>query len=406
MGSLQQLRQLNRQRLLEELRRAGAGDRATLAQRTGLSRTTVSALINECLAAGVILEEAERPVANRRGRRTGRLRLNPLAGAVVGADFGHRHLRVAVADLAACIVAEDAIELDVDADPAAALDAAACLVQQLLAQAQVSDDRVLGIGMGLPAPIDRSSGTVGASSILPAWTGVRAGEEITRRLGLPVRLENDANLGALSEFTYGAGRTVSDLVYVKVASGIGTGLVLEGALHTGAAGLAGELGHVRVVDDGLVCRCGNRGCLETVASATALTRALQPTHGAELTTADVLRLAAEGDSQVVAVLQSAGRHLGRVLSLLCNAIDPAVVVIGGELGAGSALLRKAVAAELRRSALDHGGTVPVEAATLGARAELLGALAVALSEPAWLADAGLVSLDDGAGIRGDAVVAS
>jgi predicted NBD/HSP70 family sugar kinase len=394
MGSLQQLRKLNRQRLLEELRRAGAGDRAALAQHTGLSRTTVSALVNECLADGVILEEAERPVANRRGRRTGRLRLNPLAGAVVGADFGHRHLRVAVADLTALIVAEEAIDLDVDADPEAALDAAASLVTRLLAEAGVTNSRVLGIGMGLPAPIDRSSGTVGASSILPAWAGIRPGEAITQRLGFPVRLENDANLGALSEFTYGAGRTVSDLVYVKVASGIGAGLVLEGALHSGAAGLAGELGHVRVVDDGFVCRCGNRGCLETVASAGALTRA----HGSDLGAAEILRLAAGGDAHAAAVVQSAGRHLGRALALLCNAIDPAVVVIGGELGAGSALLRRTVAGELRRSALDHGGRIPVEAATLGERAELLGALALALSEPAWLAGAGLVSLDGAAAV--------
>jgi predicted NBD/HSP70 family sugar kinase len=372
MGSLQQLRRLNRQRLLEELRRAGAGDRAALAEQTGLSRTTVSALVNECLADGVIVEDAERPAANRRGRRTGRLRLNPLAGAVVGVDFGHRHLRVGVADLTARIVAEDALDLDVDADPEAALDAAASLVNRLLGEADVSAGRVLGVGMGLPAPIDRASGTVGASSILPAWTGVRPGEALSQRLGLPVRLENDANLGALSEFTYGAGRTVSDLVYVKVATGIGAGLVLDGALHTGASGLAGELGHVRVVDHGLVCRCGNRGCLETVASAAALAR----TDGADV--------------------QSAGRHLGRALALLCNAIDPAVVVIGGELGAASAPLRKAVAAELRRSALDHGGRIPVEAATLGERAELLGALALALSEPAWLADAGLVSLDGAA----------
>jgi predicted NBD/HSP70 family sugar kinase len=394
MGSLQQLRKLNRQRLLEELRRAGAGDRAGLAHHTGLSRTTVSALVNECLADGVILEEAERPVANRRGRRTGRLRLNPLAGAVVGADFGHRHLRVAVADLTALIVAEEAIDLDVDADPEAALDAAASLVTRLLAEAGVTDGRVLGIGMGLPAPIDRSSGTVGASSILPAWAGIRPGEAITQRLGFPVRLENDANLGALSEFTYGAGRTVSDLVYVKVASGIGAGLVLEGVLHSGAVGLAGELGHVRVVDDGFVCRCGNRGCLETVASAGALIRA----HGSDLGAAEILRLAAEGDARAAAVVQSAGRHLGRALALLCNAIDPAVVVIGGELGAGSALLRRTVAGELRRSALDHGGRIPVEAATLGERAELLGALALALSEPAWLAGAGLVSLDGAAAV--------
>ena len=185
-------------------------------------------------------------------------------------------MRVALADLAASVLAERRVDLDVDAGPGAALDAGAALVSEVLSAARFPRDRVLGLGMGLPGPIDRADGNVGPSSILAKWTGLAPAQELSRRLGLPVRLENDANLGALGEFLYGAGREAGDMVYVKVSSGVGAGLVLEGSLHTGATGFAGELGHVVVVPDGVLCRCGNRGCLETVASTVALKRRLDP----------------------------------------------------------------------------------------------------------------------------------
>ena len=119
--------------------------------------------------------------------------------------------------------------------------------------------------------------------ILPDWTGLNAGAELSRRLDLPVAVDNDANLGALAEVSLGAGRGLTDVIYVMVSSGIGSGLILGGRLHRGATGFAGELGHVFVVEKGAVCRCGNRGCLETVASTDALLELLRPAHGAELT---------------------------------------------------------------------------------------------------------------------------
>jgi predicted NBD/HSP70 family sugar kinase len=392
MGSLKELRELNRLRLLEELRRAEVADRAELARRTGLSRTTVSALVADCLSRAVIVEEPEREIANRRGRRTSRLRLNPLAGAVLGVDFGHRHVAVAVADLASTVLAERRIDLDVDGEPAAALDGACALAADVLAASGAERPRVLGVGMGLPAPIESATGTVGASSILPAWAGMRPGHELSQRLGLPARVENDANLGALGEFVYGAGRDVTDMVYVKVSTGVGAGLVLEGALHTGSAGLAGELGHVRVVENGALCRCGNRGCLETVASATALVRALEPVHGGGLTIARLLELAARDDAAATRALAEAGRFVGGALAALCTTLNPAAVVIGGDLGAGSDTLVGAIRDELTASALARTGGVPVQRAILGGRAELLGAIALALMEPAWLKGAGLVAM--------------
>ena len=129
--------------------------------------------------------------------------------------------------------------------------------------------------------------------ILPGWAGLNAADELSERLEMPVAVDNDANLGALAEVSFGAGRGLTDVIYVMVSSGIGAGIVLGGRLHRGATGLAGELGHVLVRPDGAVCRCGNRGCLETVASTDALLDLLRPTHGADLTVRDLVELVAE-----------------------------------------------------------------------------------------------------------------
>ena len=397
MASLQQLREFNRLRLLEVLRCEGPLDRAELVRQTGLSRATVSALVSDCLSRGVIVEDVERTVADGRGRRSARLRLDPSAGTAVGVDFGHRHVRVAVADLASTVLTERRVDLDVDGGAAAALDAAATLVSEVLTEAGVDRGRVLGVGMGLPGPIDRRTGTVGSASILVGWSGLHPGDELSRRLDLPVRLENDANLGALGEFVYGAGREAADMVYVKIASGVGAGLILEGALHTGATGIAGELGHVAVVPDGALCRCGNRGCLETVASTTALLRRLEPIHGPGLTTQRLLELADGDDRDATIAVTEAGRFVGRALGALCTALNPATIVVGGDLGAVCGPLLVAIGAELRRTAVQGARKIPVRQAILADRAEVLGAIALALAEPDWLRRSGLVALSGGDG---------
>src|SRR3954449_5020680 len=259
LGALEALREGNRARLVDALRRSGTASRADLARATGLSRSTVSSLVADLQERGVVAERGDD--RTRAGRPGMLLALDPSAGAAVGVDFGHSHLRVAVADLSSTVLAERLEALDVDHRADEALDRAVQLVDAVLAEAGVARERVLGAGMGLPGPIDRRTGTVGSSVILPGWAGVRAGEAMSARLGLPVAVDNDANLGALAEIAVGAGRGLDDVVYVKIASGIGAGLVLGGRLHHGATGVAGELGHVQVRPDGAVCRCGNRGCL-------------------------------------------------------------------------------------------------------------------------------------------------
>jgi predicted NBD/HSP70 family sugar kinase len=387
------LRDRNRLRVVDALRRTGPATRADIAAASGLSRATVSGLVAELLDAGLVAERKE-DGAGRTGRPPVLLALDPSAGAAVGIDFGHRHLRVAVADLAAQVRAERRVELDVDhADAGPALDTAAELVEDAAADAGFGHDALLGCGLGLPGPVDRATGTVGSTVILPGWAGLRAAEEMSRRLRLPVSVDNDANLGALAEMAYGAARGARDLVYVKVASGIGAGVVVGGRVHHGARGLAGELGHVHGDGDGRVCRCGNRGCLETVAAAPALLALLRESHGDDLTVAAILELASAGDLGTRRVLTDAGRAIGRALADACNLLNPELVVVGGELGlAGDALL-DGVQESLANFALPAAAeAVRVRAGVLGERAEVLGALALVIADTENLRSSGLSAL--------------
>jgi predicted NBD/HSP70 family sugar kinase len=226
---------------------------------------------------------------------------------------------------------------------------------------------------------------------------VVAGDELERRLGLPVTVENDANLGALGEALFGAGRDAGELVYLKISSGIGAGIVVGGRIHHGAGGTAGEIGHVLVDEGGLVCRCGNRGCLETVAATPRLIEQLRRTHGSGLTAADMIEQAAQGDPGCRRVIADAGAHIGRAVATLCNLLNPARIVVGGDLSAAADLLLEPLRAAVRRYALPSAADdVDVVAGVLGEQAEVRGALALAIGE----ADRALVQATGGVAAPG------
>jgi predicted NBD/HSP70 family sugar kinase len=234
--------------------------------------------------------------------------------------------------------------------------------------------------MGLPGPVDVRTGTVGSSVILPGWAGLRAGAELARRLELPVEVDNDANLGARAEVAYGAGRGYSDVVYVKAASGIGAGIVLGGRLHRGVTGIAGEVGHVQVRSEGDVCRCGNRGCLETIASMGALLALLRPAHG-DLGVKGLLQLLDASDFGARRVVNDAGRAIGRVLADVANTLNPEAIVVGGELSSAGAPLLDGIRESVDRYAQPGvAESVRVVPGELGERAELLGALALVVQD--------------------------
>jgi predicted NBD/HSP70 family sugar kinase len=379
-GSLASLRRLNRGRVIDALREHGLISRAEIARRTGLSRSTVSSLVSELQSDGLVVEREEPGAAH--GEQGGRppilLSFDASAGAALGIDFGHSHVRVAVSDLSSNILAERTAPLDTDHAAHEGLDAALELIGEALDEAGVERSRVIGAGLGLPGPVDQIDGVIGSSAILPGWVGVAAGEEMRRRLDVPVSVDNDANLGALAELTHGAGRGATDLVYLKLSSGIGAGLILGGRLYRGAGGVAGELGHVLVEPEGAVCRCGNRGCLETAASTGALLDVLRRSHG-ELTVAEMLRLARDGDLGCRRVIADAGRRVGSAAAFVFNLLNPQRLVVGGDLAEAGDLLLDGVRSSLRLAALpaaaEHAAVVR---GVLGERAQVLGAIALAV----------------------------
>jgi glucokinase-like ROK family protein len=356
---------------------AGSLTQAEIARSTGLSAATVSNIVRELKDGGTV----EVTPTSAGGRRARSVSLSGDAGIVVGVDFGHAHLRVAVGNLAHQVLAEEAEPMDVDASAAECFDRAERIVQRLIESTEVRRDKVIGVGLGVPGPIDAATGALGSTTILPGWTGINPREELQRRLGVPVHVDNDANLGALGEQVWGNGRGERDLAYIKVASGVGAGLVISGQIYRGPGGTAGEIGHITLDESGPVCRCGNRGCLETFTAARYVLPLLSSSHGPDISMPRVVQLAREGDPGCRRVVADIGRHIGSGVASLCNQLNPRRVVLGGDLAEAGDLVLDPVRDSVARYAVPSAARqVSVVPGTLGGRAEVLGALALVLSE--------------------------
>ncbi|HYR47616.1 MAG TPA: ROK family transcriptional regulator [Candidatus Polarisedimenticolia bacterium] len=378
-GSLSWLRDRNRQRVLDVLRIRGRTSQADIARATGLSRTTIHTLIGELKEEEMVAEVDGRPAGAGSGRPAVQLVLQRTSRAVLGIDFGHSHVQVAVADLAHNVLAERHRDLDVNHRAKEALDFSEEMAAEVLAEVGIDRSRVIGAGIGIPGPVDRERGTAGSAAILPGWVGLRIADAMQKRLGLPVDIENDANLGALAELTWGAGRDCTNFAYIKAATGIGAGLVIDGALLRGATGTAGEIGHTTLDERGALCYCGNRGCLETVASGPAITRLVAEGNGEAPSLAEVIERAAAGDVRCRRAISDAGREIGVAVAGLCNLINPERVIIGGLLSRAGSILLQPLRESIRRHAVQAAAErVDVRAASFVERAELLGALALAL----------------------------
>ncbi|MFD9302323.1 ROK family protein [Streptomyces sp. NPDC060048] len=398
-GSQSSLHRANLERVVRAVRLAGSLTQAEIARSTGLSAATVSNIVRELREAGTV----EVTDTSAGGRRARSVSLSGDAGIVIGVDFGHTHLRVAVGNLAHQVLAEESEPLDVDASWVDGFDRAEALVGRLIEGIGVGRDKVIGVGLGVPGPIDVESGTLGSTAILPGWAGINPRQELSRRLGVPVYVDNDANLGALGELVWGSGRGVKDLAYIKVASGVGAGLVINGQIYRGPGGTAGEIGHITLDESGPVCRCGNRGCLETFAAARYVLPLLQSSHGPELTMERVVELAREGDPGCRRVITDVGRHIGSGVASLCNLLNPSRVVLGGSLADAGELVLAPIRESVGRYAIPSAARqLSVLTGSLGGRAEVLGALALVLSE---MGDSTLLA-EEGSGVRAPAVLSS
>lgn len=376
------LREVGRLRVLQALHDSVRTSRTELVRLTGLSRATVSALVADMIGTGLVQEETNpsEPEVRVTGRPALPLSLDPTAAYAIGADIGHEHVRVMLCDLFGTPIWDTAISKEVDRAPQETLDLTADLIHAALRDRNVSLTKVLGIGTGIAAPVDKSTGTLIADGIMPGWTGVRPGSELQQRTGLPTRLTNDANAGALAERLYGAGRNADDMVYIRLSAGIGAGIVADGRLLLGASGMVGEIGHLPAVPQGRVCRCGNRGCLETVASPVAIARLLQESWNEPVGTADLPRLLAEGRTGAQRAIEDAGEAIGRALASLVTLFNPELVVIGGDLASAGDVLFEPLRRAIDRHALPAATrTVTVVPGELGERAEARGGAGIVLA---------------------------
>lgn len=366
------MRQLNWQRICDALLEKGPLTQAELARQTGLSTATVSNIVKSKVAD----REVETEPTTRSGRRALLVRLSGKGAVAVGIDFGRRHLRIVLATPGFTVIAEQFIELELGHRAEDGIELASRQLTKLLDENDVCPTTVLGVGVGIPGPIDRRTGTVVQGAILPEWVGMRL-HDLEQHLRFPVVFDNDANLGALAEVTWGQHHTVQNLVFVKIGSGIGAGLILGGHPYTGTLGITGEIGHETIADTGLECHCGKRGCLETVASTSAMITLLG-TRG-PVTTDDIVRNALAGDPYTLRVLDDAGSSVGRVLASVANMVNPEVIVLGGPLaGLGTILLEPIKRALLRHAVPSVGESTRLVMSSLGARAEALGAASLVL----------------------------
>jgi predicted NBD/HSP70 family sugar kinase len=367
--------------VLQLVRDGEARTRADVARLTGLSRSAVAARVDELAVAGLLAERADG--VSTGGRPPMRLHLNPAGGLVLAASLGSSRGQLAVCDLTGHPLATRETEMAADRGAEALLSRLPDWFDQLLAEEGLDAGLVRGIGVGVPGTVEVSTGRAVGPPMLPGWEGVAIAPVLQRRFPVPVFVDNDVNVMALGE--YRARGDAGDLVFVKISTGIGAGIVSEGRVYRGALGAAGEIGHIPVAGGpGARCWCGNLDCLEVLASGRHLIDTLAE-HGVRMGDApiggvrDVVALAAAGHPEAVGLVRQSGRLLGEVLAGVVNVLNPAVVVLGGDLAdAGDSLLAGVREAVYRRSTAVATRALQIVPSSLGERAGLAGCAVLAL----------------------------
>jgi predicted NBD/HSP70 family sugar kinase len=353
-------RRANRARVVGALRRNGPLSRSELAE-IGLSRSTVKSVVEELMDAGTVVE-----VAGARGakdsRGTGRpptmVGLRGDLGLALGVEIANGVVRAAVCNTAQELLASESVPMDDGTPPRVALKTVGTLIEQMLGRIGSTRAQVIGVGVAMPGPIQRNTGVNGRATTLKPWVNVNPYQAAAESLQFPLLVDNDANFAALAELAWGAARGLRDVAYVYTASGIGAGFILNGALYVGANGTAGELGHTTIDENGLVCECGGRGCLNTLANADAISLNLGRFHRDRISIADVIKLAQVGDVGCRRVIADAGRHIGLAMANMYNLLDPELIVLGGNLAPAGEILLGPLRESMARRAIHAGEVLP------------------------------------------------
>lgn len=374
-GPLARLRRGHERLVLDLMRKHGPMTRSELGSLCGLSRTTLYDIIAALIASDAVVTSIPEAVRRGRGRPVEKLALNPAAGQVIGIDFARRAVHVAAVNVAHEIVGTASEPHGSGLSWSKRVDIAHRLVGTLTG-GSLGLGALEAIGVGVVGPVGRPG-----EDAADRHNGDEVAALVRARFAVPVLVDNNTRLAALAESTWGAATGEQDVVYLRLSHGVGGGLVVGGALHRGAYGLSGEFGHITVDPRGAVCDCGGTGCLETVASVGAVLGAYGDAGGRADDIPGLVAALAAGDAAAHEVVDRVGGHIGDVLAAVCNAIGPAVIVIGGELAAVGEALTTPVERALRANILpDARRRMSLRPARLGEAGAALGGIALVLHE--------------------------
>jgi glucokinase-like ROK family protein len=387
----QNVKNLNKHAIIDLIRFTPGGiARAEMARSLGLTRAAVSTIIGDLHESGLVREvEAHHPG----GRKPIVLEITPGIGYVVGVDMGATHLLMILADFSGREIQVLDAPLDINQGPQVCLSQVNLHLHTILEKAEITLQDIKAIGIGVPGPIVAEAGMVSGPPIMPGWDGYPIRDYLQGIWHCPVSLSNDSDMGALGEWAYGAARGERNIAYIKVGTGIGCGLLLDGQIYRGATGSAGEIGHTTIDENGPLCQCGNRGCLEAMAGGRAIanraieairkgqrTQLSETTPIDKITAREVISAARRGDLFAQQIMIEAGNHLGTAVSSLVNLFNPGMVVIGGGVAQiGDLLIEPIRRAVHQRSLRVASRAVRIAVSLLGRRSSAMGAVVQAIS---------------------------
>jgi glucokinase-like ROK family protein len=384
-------KKVNKRVIIDLIRFTPGGiSRAELARQMNLTRAAITTIIDDLKKVKLVDETVAGPALT--GRKPILLAINPNYGYVVGIDMGATHLGILLTDYSAHVLEEMEFPFSVADGPEKCLDSVNTHLIELLGRSNLTIDQVSAIGIDVPGPIVAEAGGVSAPPIMPGWGDYPIRKHLEDLWQLPVSIGNDAELGALGEWAYGSGRGERNLAYIKVGTGVGAGLLLDGHIYRGATGSAGEIGHITIQENGPLCTCGNHGCLEAMAGGQAIARmareAIQTGKRTQLSAltpdqiraVDVAIAAQKGDLVAQQIITDAGYHLGIAIASLVNLFNPSLVVIGGGVSQlGDLLLEPIRKTVMERSLYSAAKIVRITSAVLGRRASSMGAVVQAIN---------------------------
>ena len=372
-----------RLRILALLRQRGPMTRAELSRATRIAKSSISILVNQ-LEVDRTVQIIKATPSNRsktvRGRPGELVEINPSSGAAIGIEFGFDRIRGVIGDVSHEILAEREVPIEPNYEPIQALKFAQEIITELLAATRITPSRIIGVGLGIPSPIYRPEVNGQDEFLSSQWQNIDLATELSLLTGFTTVVENSANLAAYAELLWGAGNGIEDFIYVKADNTIGGAIVINHQVITGVRGGVGEFGHLILDPHGPVCRCGQRGCLDTYASVRAMLTSATIALGYEVDFPTLLTLIGKENAASIRIIADAAEHIGQGVAVLCRVMNPDAVILSGESISLSPETFRIISETFQSWALSLNSHIKLLVGSLGSQASALGAVALILGQ--------------------------